>query len=184
LRPAARRTDAPLPFLFDPSHDTDTRPWNLKGGWRWLRHGRASGPLIGGLLTTLVDMIGTGWTPSFEGAILCWDITHYNGNVVTADACLAAMARRGILAQLSGMIVGYPCRMPPHDFMASLDEVVIKWGAEFDGPILVDADCGHTDPTWVLPLGSEGHLDSCGDTFWCEPGTAPASTRRDRLFAT
>ncbi|WP_315833476.1 LD-carboxypeptidase [Bradyrhizobium prioriisuperbiae] len=183
LRPVGTRTDAPLPFLFDPSHDMAGRPRNLSGGWRWLRHGCASGPLIGGLLSTLVDVADTDWAPSFARAILYWDLTHYNGNVVAADAYLAAMARRGILAQLSGMIVGYPCRVPRHDSMASLDEIVVKWCAEFDGPILVDADCGHTDPTWVLPLGSDGHLDSRADAFWCAPGTMPTSSRPDRSLA-
>jgi muramoyltetrapeptide carboxypeptidase len=173
-----RRTDQPLPFWFDPTRDEDVRSLTINGGWRWLREGRASGPLVGGYLSPLFEVTGTEWEPCVSGAILYWDATHFNGNVVAVDAILSALARRGILSQIAGMVVGHPSRLIASEWMASLDAVVLKWAAEFDGPILVDADCGHTDPTWVLPLGSVGHLNSATDVFWAEPGTVDAPDRR------
>ncbi|MGM5000121.1 hypothetical protein AB8A05_15415 [Tardiphaga sp. 538_B7_N1_4] len=65
---------------------------------------------------------------------------------------------------------GYPSRYvsPPH--LAALHDVVLKWTKKVAGPVLVDADCGHTDPAWVLPIGVTAHLDSSNDTFRTEPG--------------
>lgn len=73
FRPMARRTDVVHSWWYDESKPS-ARERNLPGGWRWLVQGKASGPLVGGVWSTLVGLVGTPWEPSFEGAILFFDV--------------------------------------------------------------------------------------------------------------
>lgn len=172
LRPMTGRTDV-LPGWWHEDEDRSVRPRNLSGGWRWLVPGVARGPLIGGYLPYVLDLLDTEWCPSFQGAILFWD-TIMSLNPLMVDGMLGELARRQILSQCVGLVVGVPARLMSPPTVATLEEVILKWAKVVDGPILVDADCGHTDPAWTLPLGVRGYLDSFNDQFTCESGTVSA----------
>lgn len=169
FRPAERRTDVLPPWWNEPD-DTVRRQLNLEGGWRWLKEGRASGPLLGGQINILVATLYTAWAPSFDGAILFWDAMQSNAAIV--DAGLARLSALGVLASCAGMVVGHPARLARLPETATFDDVVAKWAGEVDGPVLLNGDCGHTDPCWTLPYGGLAHLDSAEDRFWAEPGTS------------
>ena len=169
FRPMSQRTDVVHSWWYD-ENKPSARERNLPGEWRWLVQGKAAGPLVGGVLFSLVGLVGTPWEPSFEGAILFFDVDQVF-NPAIADGLLAELDRRGnVFDKVAGVIVGYPSRYvsPPH--LAALHDVVLKWTEKVAGPVLVDADCGHTDPAWVLPIGVTAHLDSFNDTFRTEPG--------------
>lgn len=170
FRPAERRTDVLPPWWNEPD-DKVARPFNLAGGWRWLKPGRACGPLVGGQLNILQEMLYTAWAPSFEGVILFWDAMMWHTALV--DAALARLSARGVLAGCAGMVIGHPTRLRQLGQTAPFEDVVAKWAGEIDGPILFNGDCGHTDPAWTLPYGGLAHLDSAADRFWAEPGACP-----------
>lgn len=178
FRPAERRTDVLPPWWNEPD-DSVSRPRNLAGGWRWLKPGRASGPLLGGQINSLLAMLHSRWAPSFEGAILFWDAMMWQTPLV--DAALGRLSARGVLAGCAGMVVGHPARLRQTPQTAPFEDVVAKWAEEVDGPVLLNADCGHTDPCWTLPYGGVAHLDSVADRFWAEPGTsAPGAGPAER----
>lgn len=168
LRPMTRRTDA-LPAWWHEADDAEQRDRNLPGGWRWLKPGRAAGPFIGGYLPYLLDVVGTPWMPPLDEAILFTDMMALNA--LQVDGMLGELVRRGVLARLAGLVIGVPARFVAHPAMGTLVEVVAKWAADVSGPILVDADCGHADPVWTVPMGTWAVLDSATDSLVCEPGT-------------
>jgi muramoyltetrapeptide carboxypeptidase len=171
LRPMARRTDVLPGWWVDPNEAT-RRELNLNGGWRWLKSGAARGPLVGGYLPYLLDIIDTPWMPPLDGAILFTDMMAMNS--VLVDAMLGELARNGVLGRLAGLVVGVPARYAAPPWMSALDEVILKWSPHVTGPVLADADCGHTDPLWTIPIGTWADLRSDDDSFWCEPGTVSA----------
>lgn len=166
LRPVGPRTDA-YRFLIHHGRDRE-RQRTVPGGWRWLAGGRASGPLIGGFVATVLELLDTPWEPPFADHILFLDFHLLDSALV--DAALAVLHRKGHLSEMRGLVVAYPARLYNGPRAATLDEVLLRWAAVIGGPILVDADCGHTDPMWTLPVGGEAVLDSEDDLFACGPG--------------
>lgn len=167
LRPHESRTDVLSAWWFS-NEDRTPRERNVRGGWRWLRPGRAEGPLLGGTLSAVLGLVSTPWCPRFDGAILFWDQPDANPAVV--DAFLGQLGAEGILSSVAGMVVGCPTRMWSPLYLATLEDVVKKWAPLCPGPVLVDADCGHTDPCWTLPYGAETLIDSERDLFRTEAG--------------
>lgn len=171
LRPTGPRT-SDYRHLIHHGRDRE-RNRNLPGGWRWLVPGRAEGPLVGGYAGTLLEVLDTPWEPSFEDRVLFLDFHLLDSPL--ADAALAILHRKGHLERLRGLVVAYPGRLFNGPLAAPLDEVLLRWAGVFGGPVLVDADCGHTDPMWTLPIGAHAWLDAEADRFDVESGVITAS---------
>jgi muramoyltetrapeptide carboxypeptidase LdcA involved in peptidoglycan recycling len=163
MRPVGRRTEAFRPFR-NRLADEQCRALEMPAGWHWLKQGSATGPLIGGELTSLLLLLETGWLPDLAGAILFWDVVSVS--TVTVEWALRELADRGVLAECAGMVVGLPTRILATQHARSVDELLAdELPPLVPGPILVDADCSHADPVWTLPLGVEATLDSATDAF-------------------
>jgi muramoyltetrapeptide carboxypeptidase len=162
LRPVGPRTVG-VRVQSDPDLDRQERPLDLPGGWRWWREGAVTGTLTGAELTTLLVLADTRWFPSAAGVVLFWDAWGLNTDFVSW--ALHELELRGLLARCAGMVVGSSAAVNPSPYYAQLDDVLEERLRGFDGPVLVDADCGHTDPTWTLPIGVEATLDSQRDAF-------------------
>jgi muramoyltetrapeptide carboxypeptidase LdcA involved in peptidoglycan recycling len=166
--PSSLRPVGPRTFAYrkrrEPSDDARMRELDVAGGWRWLKPGRASGPLIGGELTSLMLLLDTEWLPDLDGALLFWDAVSVSA--VTVEWALHELARRGVTASCAGMIVGIATRIRPTPGAPGVEEILARDLVEMvPGPILVCADCGHADPVWTLPLGVQASLDSERDLF-------------------
>lgn len=169
LRPMAVRTDQVHCWWYDPNESLP-REFNLSGGWRWLKDGMGEGVLVGGALYHLINVLSSPWTVSLDGVILFTDVDQSINPAVT-DALLSELDRRfDIFKKIVGLVVGVPSRYSIPKNVAALEEVVMKWASKIDGPILMDADCGHTDPVWTIPIGARGKIDSYNDSFVCRYG--------------
>jgi muramoyltetrapeptide carboxypeptidase len=163
VRPVGARTFA-YRRRREPIDDERPRALDVPGGWRWLKPGRASGPLIGGELTSLTLLLDTEWLPDLTGALLFWDAVSVS--TVMVEWALHELATRGVFASCAGMIVGLPTRIRPVAGARDVTELVVRDLASLvRGPILAYADCAHADPVWTLPLGVDASLDSGRDSF-------------------
>lgn len=163
LRPVGPRTFA-YRRIREPDDDARPRALEVAGGWRWLKQGRARGPLVGGELTSLLLLLETEWLPDLRGTILFWDAVSVA--TATVEWALHELAERGVLEACAGMVVGLPTRIRPTPALADVVGIVASEAAPLvPGPVLVDADCSHADPVWTLPLGVEAILDSERDAF-------------------
>jgi len=166
--PSSLRPVGPRTFAYrrrrDPLDDARPRELDIPGGWRWLKAGRASGPLIGGELTSLMLLLDTEWLPDLTGALLFWDAVSVS--TATVQWALHELSARGVFASCAGMVVGLPTRIRPTPGVGDVTELVSREVAHLvPGPVLAQADCGHADPVWTLPLGVEASLDSARDSF-------------------
>ncbi len=66
--------------------------------------GSATGPLLGGNLTTLTSMLDSPYLPSFKGAILF--VEDVGENVYQVDRMMTQLKMAGILNQISGFVFG------------------------------------------------------------------------------
>ena len=128
-------------------------------GWVWLKPGRAEGRLLGGCLESLQHLRGTKFWPDWTGAIFFWETSENAPDPATVDGMLMDYQNMGVLAQLSGMLVGRPMRYSETD-RAQLREVILDRTRAYDFPIVTDLDFGHTAPQLTLPIGCQARIDA------------------------
>lgn len=130
-----------------------------------LRHGATSGPLIGGNLTTLQQLIGTPYEPLWDGAILFWEDVAEQTHVL--DAKLTHLRNAGIFEQLSGMIIGTleSCDEQDYDGVPAIEEIVLDLCSGYSFPILKNVDLGHTKDKMTIPIGVTASIDTDGVVF-------------------
>lgn len=127
--------------------------------WRGNGKGRASGPLVGGNLQTLVKLAGSPHWPDFTGKILF--IEDVGVPLHHLDGHLTQLRGLGVLDAVAGLVVGRinangAETLPAEDVLTMLEDVLDGR----DVPVLVDVDLGHTDPMLTLPIGGMAELDA------------------------
>lgn len=132
------------------SQDRSPRKRTRKGRTAWLGEGRGSGPAVGGEIGIVADLLQSGLI-SLPGSVLFWDISsdkegyareHFLKVCETAD-----------LSCLEGMIIGDNPWIEFEEWVAMVDAMLKNAIGEVRFPVLIGGDCGHYDPTWVLPYG-------------------------------
>ncbi|MCJ7548949.1 MAG: LD-carboxypeptidase, partial [Anaerolineae bacterium] len=82
---------------------------------------------------------------------------------------LRTYAAMGILAKLSGILLGRPGGQVPPERFGDYEDVLLQVVAEEEGlselPIVTRMDFGHTDPMMVLPYGVQAEIDCDAQTF-------------------
>lgn len=141
--------------------------------------GRVRGPLLGGCAETLERLKKTAWWPPLErwrGAILFYETSEEAPPPSAVAAWLGDFARRGILAVVSGMLVGRPGGEIDPARHAEYEAAIVQALAAADLPslpVLAGLDFGHTDPICTIPYGVRAEID-CGMPSWriLEPAVA------------
>lgn len=128
-----------------------------------LRSGAAEGPLVGGNLTILANMLGTGTDFDTAGAILfIEDVDEYLYNV---DRMLLHLKRAGKLDGLAALAVGSFSAIKENDepFGRTIEEMVLDHSAGMDFPIVTDFPTGHGTANMTLPVGAPARIEAAGD---------------------
>jgi muramoyltetrapeptide carboxypeptidase len=117
--------------------------------------GVATGPLIGGNLTTLCHLMGTPYMPSFKGTVLL--IEDRGEAPYRIDRMLTQMKMAGVLDNLAGLALG--------DFTdcgtaLEVESVVAKIFHDCRMPILSGFEVGHNHRNLTFPLGLTATLDT------------------------
>jgi len=160
-RPAESRTGEFINwYLEDPANRSRRRC--VSGGWTWLRPGEASGPLLGGELR-LVPQLVRQFNLSLDSTVLFWHLAFRGPD---PEVTFRALADAVDLTGLAGMIVGAHPTIPPPEWAARVDDLIEELMPETDYPVLANADISHLDPTWTVPFGERVSLSATsGITF-------------------
>lgn len=158
LKSPAQWTDA------YPSED-EPRTMKTNPGWRWLREGEASGPLIGGNLSVILTLVGTPyWTP-LRGAILCVEEVNFgDGLLRKVDESLAQCQQMGLFNQIAGLVIGKVNELSEEEEKL-FESLILEYTGGSQFPILTGVDFGHTAPQLTLPIGVQVSLNSQQDRF-------------------
>lgn len=140
------------------------RTQQASAGWTWLKPGRGEGTLIGGCLESLQHLRGTRFWPDWDRAIFFWETSEEKPSPAAVDAILMDYENMGVLAKLSGLLVGRPMRYTP-DERQLLRQVILDRTKRYDFPIIADMDFGHTAPQFTLPIGCQARIDTDRQRF-------------------
>ena len=133
-----------------------SRPIALKAGKAVaLKPGRASGPLVGGNLTTLCHLIGTPYEPRFDRHILF--LEDRGEAPYRIDRMLSQLRLGGRLDRVAGVVLGSFKDCGPLD---DLYPIVKDAFRHPDIPILAGFAFGHGTTNVTVPIGVEAILDT------------------------
>jgi muramoyltetrapeptide carboxypeptidase len=133
-------------------------PWTV-GDLRTVRGGRARGPIIGGNLSLVVNLLATDYFPSLQGKILVLeDVGEADYRL---DRLFTALRLSGKARGLAGLVLGdfTDC----HGVYVGQDRMtafVDSLAAEFDCPVVGDFPCGHGPRNVPIPMGLDVELDA------------------------
>jgi muramoyltetrapeptide carboxypeptidase LdcA involved in peptidoglycan recycling len=157
--PASEWTDEILDF--DEQLDL-TRPRTMQPseGWRVLREGTATGPVIGGCLETICwHLKGSSSWIDPDGAIFFLETSEEAPSPEHVDAYLTDLEQLGVFEGAVGLLVGRPMSYSTEDTEA-LWRVIEQRTRASGIPVIANIDCSHTDPMITLPLGVPAILNA------------------------
>lgn len=122
---------------------------------RVLRHGSASGTLLGGCITDFAKLIGTPFMPNLEGSILL--LESYTLRPEELVAHLVHYRQAGLFDKISGLLLG--------NFMVELsdeafDKLILDNVGKHQFPILKTREFGHNAHMAPLPIGGKVRIDA------------------------
>ena len=161
------------PLLTNPQAKED-RLVPLGGRIRTFGSGRASGRLLGGNLTVLTALMGTGWLPDFTGAILF--LEDVDEAPYRIDRMLTQLSLAGVLRKLAGLVFGQctSCGATGPSYGGfTLSQVLEQHLRPLGIPAFQGAAIGHVANQFSLPLGVRAEIDAdAGSIRLLEPAVS------------
>ena len=142
-------------------------------GWTYLQgKGKRQGRLLGGCFEAMDWIRGTELWPEsshWQDAIFFLETSEEAPLPRAVKYFFRSLAAKGVLKQLSGILLGRPAGHIPAEMFAEYDEAILQIVREEEGldelPIITNMDFGHTDPMFILPYGLMAEIDYDAKTF-------------------
>lgn len=125
-----------------------------------LRPGCAQGTLVGGNLSVITSLIGTGFLPKYWHDKILF-LEDVNEEVYRLDRMLMQLHLAGILPQIKGLIFGcfnHCSNKVPFSF--DILELQQRFCEKYSYPVLTNMTFGHQAEMHTLPIGSEVLLNA------------------------
>lgn len=138
--------------------------------------GKVEGTLLGGNLTLVSRLLGSSYSPNYEGAILF--LEDVGEAIYAVDSLLAHLHLNGVLRALGGLVFGQFTDAPPLGARPTLTlhDVFAHYATFVNGPVLSNLNYGHFPIKSPLPIGVRARLeakDTNGALHILEPVTRP-----------
>ncbi len=159
--------------VFANAKEADDTLVPVKNRTRTITGGRARGRLLGGNLTVLTAIIGSGYLPDFRDSILF--LEDVEEAPYRLDRMFTQLKLAGILGQLAGVIWGTCDGCKPGEGFGSLTipDVLNDHIATLGVPAFSGAMIGHVSRQFTLPVGVDVELDAdAGTLTMLEPAVA------------
>lgn len=125
-----------------------------------INSGTARGKLIGGNLTVISSMIGSGYLPDWNGKILF--LEEVGEKIYHIDRMLTQLKLAGVFEKLSGIVFGKCVKCDPSKTTLSLtlDKVFDEIFIPLKIPVYSGAMIGHINRIFTIPIGLEADMDA------------------------
>lgn len=135
--------------------------------------GKASGKLLGGNLSMIHTMIGTGYLPDFKGSILfVEDIAEAPYRI---DRMLSHMFNIDLFRNIRGVVFGRftdAKGKPMRKHAKELKDLIKDYFSDLKIPVLFNFPISHGRYNSVLPIGVRASIDSRKREIICEAGVS------------
>lgn len=126
-----------------------------------LKHGNAEGQIAGGNLAILSSMMGVGEISIPDRHIvLLEDINEYMYQI---DRYIVHLKRAGYFSNMVGLIVSDGIALDvdkANSLGFTIEELIDSHFGSFEGPIIIDAPCGHQERQLTIPFYQSGLLET------------------------
>jgi len=132
---------------------------------RTIRGGTATGRILGGNLSLLTAVTGSGYLPDFDGSILF--VEDVNEAVYRVDRMMTELALSGVLQGIAGFVFGRCTDCDPGEGFGALtmEEMIAEHIEPLGIPAFGGSMIGHIDEQFTIPLGIEVRIDADAGTI-------------------
>jgi len=127
--------------------------------------GRARGRLVGGNLSVLTALVGSGYLPDFDGCILF--LEDIDEEVYRVDRMLTQLSLAGLLGRIAGLVFGHcnDCEPSRKYGSLTLPEVLSDHFVPLGVPAWYGSMIGHIADKFTVPVGIEAEIDADAGTI-------------------
>ncbi|AMY12900.1 putative murein peptide carboxypeptidase [Luteitalea pratensis] len=128
---------------------------------RTITPGQARGHLVGGNLTVLTTIVGSGLLPDFTDAILF--VEDVQEAPYRIDRMFMQLSLSGVLGKLKGVIFGRCTKCEPGDGgygSLTISDILDDYLKPLKVPAWEGAQIGHIDRQFIMPLGVQAEIDA------------------------
>ncbi len=129
-------------------------------GWQGVRKGKASGRLIGGNITCLINLDNTEFSPDYKNKILF--LEAFSPNIEKLDMLFTHFCQTKVFDEINGLILGHFCssHMQDKEQDRRVSEVILEVTKNYSFPILEIGELGHNVENYILPIGCKATIDA------------------------
>ncbi len=122
--------------------------------------GSAVGPLFGGNLSLVTELVGTPWDPRVDGSLFFFEGVQLAA--ANVDRGLVQLYLAGKLRACAGLIAGEFAERekPEEEGDPSIEDVLVRWFAAVGKPAVEGFTIGHGRHKLLVPLGVAARLDA------------------------
>ena len=142
-------------LLEDPAYDFGPPPRRLKS----LNQGRVQGPIVGGNLTMIDQLVGTPFLPELAGCVLF--IEDVKEAPYRIDRMLTHLGNAGVLDRIVGVVAGDFAGCRPRADGVSVEDVILDHVRRQRIPAAKGMPSGHGKHNWAFIQGARVDL-KCG----------------------
>ena len=124
--------------------------------------GVATGPFVGGNLSVLAALAGTGYLPSTDGAVVFFE--EVGEDAYRVDRLLVQLELAGFLRDPAAVVFGQCSRCSSGGSSWSAERTIREHLRGYDCPSIVGAPIGHASPVYTLPVGLPARVDADAGT--------------------
>ncbi len=128
-----------------------------------VRRGQAEGPLLGGNLSVVASLAGTGYLPSFAGSVAFFEETAEES--YRLDRLFTQLEQAGVLGQTAAVVFGQCSQCSDGGSAWTAEEVLRDHLGSYRCPAWIGAPVGHVSPVYTLPIGLTVRTDADAGTL-------------------
>ena len=123
--------------------------------------GVAEGPFVGGNLSVVAGLVGTGYLPDFDGHVVFFE--EVSEDAYRIDRLLVQLELAGALRRPAAVVFGQ-CTRCSADSGWTAERTIREHLEGYGCPALFGAPIGHASPVYTLPVGLPAVVDASAGT--------------------
>lgn len=128
-----------------------------------VRPGVAEGPVVGGNLSVIAALAGTGYLPDFDGHVVFFE--EVSEDAYRLDRLLVQLELAGVLRQPAAVVFGQCTRCSSGGSSWTAERTIREHLLRYPAPTLLGAPIGHASPVYTLPIGLPARVDADAGTM-------------------